>query len=402
MIVEKEYTEGRTSFLSADLDHYSVSQKQPTTDLPVFYNPIMRLNRDLSVLFLRTYLQDRPVELMCEPLAGSGVRTLRYLNECPGQFKALMFDVNPIAVEMAQKNIERHGFTDRAQVKKGDAKVLLLTESRKQRFDFVDVDPFGSPALYLNAAIQSLKPREGLLALTATDMPVLCGVYPNVALRKYGGLSMRAPFVHELAVRLLIGSVYSVAGMNDSSIVPLAVLSTNHYIRVWLRVEGSRSEGNLQADRMGLIRYCKTCMRVEIVPVKDWAQAAGFSHETDGCGGKPAVAGPLWTGTLFDGSMLDEAQKILSSDDDLAFDGRASKLLALMREEVRLTGIPYIDLHEVCDLHNLTPPKTDTVIQTLKECGHATSRTHFRPTAIRTEASVSDLVRAITDLAGVK
>ncbi|MFX1263795.1 MAG: tRNA (guanine(10)-N(2))-dimethyltransferase [Promethearchaeota archaeon] len=401
MIVEKEYTEGRTSFLSADLDHYSVNQKQPTTDLPVFYNPIMRLNRDLSVLFLRTYLQEEPLELMCEPLAGSGVRTLRYLNECPGHFNALMFDVNPVAAEMAQKNIERHGFTDRAQVKRGDAKVLLLTESRNQRFDFVDVDPFGSPAPYLNAAIQSLKPREGLLALTATDMPVLCGVYPDVALRKYGGLSMRAPFVHELAVRLLIGFAYSVAGMNDSSITPLAVLSTNHYIRVWLRIESSRSEGNLQADRMGMIRYCKTCMRVETVPLKESMQAADFSHETDGCTGRPTAAGPLWTGNLFDSSMIDEAQKILD-DDDLGFDKRAAKLLALMRDEVSLTGIPYVDLHEVCDLHNLTPPKTDTVIQTLKERGHATSRTHFRPTAVRTEASVSDLVRAITDLSGVK
>lgn len=401
MIVEKEYTEGRTSFLSADIDHYSVNQKQPTTDLPIFYNPIMRLNRDLSVLFLRTYLQERPVELMCEPLAGSGVRTLRYLNECPGDFNALMFDVNPMAAEMAQKNIERHRFTDRAQVKRGDAKVLLLTESRDQRFDFVDVDPFGSPAPYLNAAIQSLKPREGLLALTATDMPVLCGVYPNVALRKYGGLSMRAPFVHELAVRLLLGFVYSVAGMNDSSITPLAVMSTNHYIRVWLRVEGSRSEGNLQADRMGMIRYCKVCMHVETVSLRELTHARDFRHETDSCTGEPTVAGPLWTGDLFESSMLDSAQKILIND-DLGFDKRASKLLALMREEASLTGIPYIDLHEACDLHSLTPPKTDTVIQTLRERGHAASRTHFRPTAIRTDASVGELVRAITDLSGVK
>ncbi|MHA2378772.1 MAG: tRNA (guanine(10)-N(2))-dimethyltransferase [Candidatus Thorarchaeota archaeon] len=401
MIVEKEYTEGRTSFLSADIDHYSANQKQPTTDLPVFYNPIMRLNRDLSVVFLRAYLQEKSVELLCEPLAGSGVRTLRYLNECPGKFNALMFDVNPTAVEITQKNIERHGFADRAQVKRGDAKVLLLTESRNQRFDFVDVDPFGSPVPYLNAAMQSLKPREGVLALTATDMPVLCGVYPSVALRKYGGLSMRAPFVHELAVRLLLGSAYSVAGMNDSSITPLAVLSTDHYVRVWLRIEGSRSEGNLQADRMGVIRYCKTCMHVETMALGELTQTRNFRHETDSCTGEPTVAGPLWTGDLFDRAMLDGAQKILNNE-DLGLDKRVSKLLALMKEEADLTGNPYMDLHEVCDLHSLTPPKTDTVMQTLRERGHAVSRTHFRPTAIRTDASVGELAGAITDLSGVK
>ncbi|MFW9800782.1 MAG: hypothetical protein ACFFD9_10120, partial [Candidatus Thorarchaeota archaeon] len=290
MIVEKEYTEGKTSFLSADVEHYSANQKQPTTDLPVFYNPRMRLNRDLSVLFLRAYLETNSIDLLCEPLTGSGIRTLRYLNECPGSFKALMFDINPVAVEMAERNIKRLNLESRAKVKRGDAKVLLLTESRTQRFDFVDVDPFGSPAPYLNAAIQSLKPRAGMLALTATDMPALCGVHPNVALRKYGGLSMRAPFVHELAVRLLIGAAYSAGGANDSSILPLAVLSTDHYVRVWLKVEGSKSEGNIQADKMGMIRYCKTCMRAETVSLRDLTQRNVFTHETDTCGGIPTIA----------------------------------------------------------------------------------------------------------------
>jgi tRNA (guanine26-N2/guanine27-N2)-dimethyltransferase len=142
-------------------------------------------------------------------------------------------------------------------------------------------------------------------------------------------------------------------------------------------------------------------MHTETVSLRESTQAADFQHETDSCTGRPTAAGPLWTGELFDSSMLDEAQKILD-DDDLGFDKRASKLLLLMRDEAGLTGIPYVDLHEVCDLHNLTPPKTDTAIRTLEERGHATSRTHFKPTSIRTDASVSDVVRAITDLSGVK
>jgi tRNA (guanine26-N2/guanine27-N2)-dimethyltransferase len=97
MTVKKEYTEGRTTFLSADVDHYSGDKKQPTSNLPVFYNPRMQLNRDLSVLFLTSYMKKHPVELMCEPLTGSGVRTLRYLNECPGDFHAIMCDANPLA-----------------------------------------------------------------------------------------------------------------------------------------------------------------------------------------------------------------------------------------------------------------------------------------------------------------
>ncbi|MCK5238981.1 MAG: tRNA (guanine(10)-N(2))-dimethyltransferase, partial [Candidatus Thorarchaeota archaeon] len=44
--------------------------------MPVFYNPRMRINRDLSVLFLGAYMKDHDVKLICEPLAGSGVRSL--------------------------------------------------------------------------------------------------------------------------------------------------------------------------------------------------------------------------------------------------------------------------------------------------------------------------------------
>ena len=134
MTIEKEYTEGQTTFLSADVEHYSENKKQPSTSLPVFYNPRMRLNRDLSVLFLSAYLEKHSIESMCEPLTGSGVRTLRYLNECHGDFHAKMFDANPLAVETARRNVENLNLGDRADVMHGDAKVLLLTESRGKRF----------------------------------------------------------------------------------------------------------------------------------------------------------------------------------------------------------------------------------------------------------------------------
>jgi len=189
----KEYTEGRTTFLTADVEEHTAEKGQPTTDMAIFYNPRMRINRDLSVLFLRAYMEEHDVKLICEPLAGSGVRSLRYLNEIPGEFNALLCDVNPLAIETATKNLDKYGFLDRAEVLRGDAKVLLLTESRGKRFDFVDIDPFGSPVPYLNAAIQSLNPRGGLLGLTATDMPALCGVYPRVSLRNMEGCQQERP-----------------------------------------------------------------------------------------------------------------------------------------------------------------------------------------------------------------
>ncbi|MFW9962574.1 MAG: tRNA (guanine(10)-N(2))-dimethyltransferase [Candidatus Sifarchaeia archaeon] len=397
MTIEKEYTEGRTTFLSADVDHYSGNKKQPTANLPVFYNPRMQLNRDLSVLFLTAYMNKHPIELMCEPLTGSGVRTLRYLNECPGDFYAIMCDANPIAVETAQRNVEALGFNDRAKVIHGDAKLLLMIESRGERFDFVDVDPFGTPAPYLYAAVQSISPSGGLLAATATDMPVLCGVHPNVALRRYGGFSARTPFTHEIAVRLLNGFIYGIAGSNDCSMEPLAVLSTDHYVRTWVRIERKREESNQQVGEMGTILYCTGCMHSMVMPLHSKLLDVDFDHKKEDCIGTVLVAGPLWIGDLFENQYLTKAINLLAKDESHTYNRRALGILEKMFEESVLTNRPYVDIHALCDLHNLTPPKNKIIIEELKEQGYEVSRTHFKPTAIRTTASVNEIKQIIVN-----
>jgi tRNA (guanine26-N2/guanine27-N2)-dimethyltransferase len=398
MTIEREYTEGRITFLSADVEYYSGNKKQITASLPVFYNARMRLNRDISVLFLSAYLRDNKIETMCEPLTGSGVRTLRYLKECPGEFAAKLFDVNPNAIEIARKNIKSLNLEKRAQVIKGDAKILLLTESREKRFDCVDVDPFGTPAPYLNAAVQSLNPDGALLAITATDMPVLCGGYQKVALRRYGGISVRAPFVHEIAVRLLEGFAFQVAGLNDCSITPLAVLSTDHYIRTWIKIEADRKKSNRQTENLGVIKFCEGCMQTQTIPQLLTPDENAFEHAIPNCRGPIRVAGPLWIGDLFKAKQLKDAQEIFNQEDANYFHKRVPRILDEMIEENVLVDIPYVDLHALCDLHNLTPPKNADIIEDLKSVGYNVSRTHFRPTAIRTNAPIAEVVSGIKNL----
>ena len=400
MIVEREYTEGRTTFLSADVEHYSGDKKQISASLPVFYNPRMQLNRDISVLFLAGYLESNRISLMCEPLTGSGVRTLRYLNECTRDFSAIMFDTNPTAVETAIKNIKRLGFEKRAKVLKGDAKLLLMTESRDVRFDYVDVDPFGTPAPYLNASIQSISPNGGLLALTATDMPVLCGSYPKVAMRRYGGFSIRAPFVHELAIRLLEAIAFRITGLNDCSITPVAVLSTDHYVRTWIKIKADRKKSNRQADNLGVIRYCQGCMKTQTIPLQARHEPTVFEHDIKDCKGPVREAGPLWIGDLYDSKILKKTMAAFEREDADIYHKRVARILEEMNEECDLMEYPYIDLHALCDLQNLTPPKNRDVIEYLKNAGHRVARTHFRPTAIRTDASITDVKTALSELVG--
>ncbi len=397
MTVLKEYKEGLVTFLSADVEYYTEDSGQPTADMPVFYNPRMRLNRDMSVIFASAFNNRSPMRYICEPLAGSGIRTLRYLREIQGDFEAVMFDTNPNAIEVIQRNIALNDLEDRARIVRGDARVLLLEESKGKRFDFVDVDPFGSPAPFLNAAVQSIIPRRGLLALTATDMPALCGVFPHVAQRKYGGLSIRAPFSHELAVRLLVGLAFSVAGMNDCSITPLAVLSTDHYIRVWLEQRSSRATANIHSKSIGIVRFCPNCMNYDIIPLTELGSMAQFAHIGE-CQAKIRVAGPLWIGPLYDNEFLREAKNIETQRDH--FHKKTSKIMHLMVQEQELTETPYVDLHELCDAYNLSPPRRQDVMDRLAENGYGVSRTHFRPTAIRTDASVEEVLRVLRDVIG--
>ena len=48
----------------------------------------------------------------------------------------------------------------------------------------VDLDPYGSPSVFLDSAVQSVV-DGGMLMCTATDMAVLCGGNAEVCYSKY-------------------------------------------------------------------------------------------------------------------------------------------------------------------------------------------------------------------------
>ncbi len=393
MTILREYIEGRVRFLSADVDTYSRQRGQPTSAMPVFYNPRMRLNRDISVILLSSILRNNRIRNMCEPFAGCGIRTLRYLRECSDDLSALMFDINPTAVEVTQKNIELNELTKRATIKRGDARILLLTESVNNFFDFIDIDPFGTPAPFLNAAIQSMSSRGGLLAVTATDMPVLCGVHPDVAQRRYGGISLRSPISHEIGARLLIGLVFIIGGMNEFCIRPLAVLSADHYLRAWLWLNADPSAVDAASGQMGLVRYCPECMQSKIIALRDIYDDCEFTHAYERCNGIVSIAGPLWIGNLYDPFLLRSSEALAMENQEIQ--PQARRLISWMYAESTLANQIYIDIHALCDRYGYVPPSMNEVMQRLVETGHRVSRTSFRPTAIRTDAPVTTVVEVV-------
>lgn len=71
--------------------------------------------------------------------------------------------------------------------------------SQRKYFDLIDIDPYGSASPFLNAAVQAICPG-GLLALTCTDMAVLCGVHPGTCFAKYQGVPLHSDYSQEMVI----------------------------------------------------------------------------------------------------------------------------------------------------------------------------------------------------------
>src|SRR3989338_11207447 len=111
------------------------SVKVVTRSMPVFYNPVMKLNRDVSVSLLKC-VPDSGMRV-ADPLAGSGVRGIRFLLELGGgKVKEVLFnDASKAAVANIKSNLVLNRISSRkAVVSNGDASLFLL---KNRPFDYV-------------------------------------------------------------------------------------------------------------------------------------------------------------------------------------------------------------------------------------------------------------------------
>ncbi len=75
--------------------------------------------------------------------------------------------------------------------------LMNMMRKDKKFYDVVDLDPYGTAVPFLESAIQAIS-DGGLLAVTFTDMAVLCARTPHVTFYKYGGIPLSKPFCHEV------------------------------------------------------------------------------------------------------------------------------------------------------------------------------------------------------------
>jgi tRNA (guanine26-N2/guanine27-N2)-dimethyltransferase len=391
----EEIVEGEARVLVPKLKAFV---KQPSeyapSRAPVFYNPVMELNRDLSVIAVQAYQEKMKRDIsVCEPLAGSGIRGIRYAKEIRGVRKVIIGDLTERSTNLESHNVELNRLQALIEVQNREANLLLSNYTAPhRRFDVVDIDPFGSPIPYVDSALRALR-NKGLLAVTATDLAPLCGVHSKACVRRYGGKPLRTEYCHELAVRLLVGCIAALAAKRDISIEVMFSHSTDHYIRTYTVISFGAKKADDTLRSIGYVGHCFRCLHREAI--QD-SSLYGRSDRCVECGAKLSIAGPLWIGGICEQNFC-RLMKETAFRRRFTNQRRIDRLLSLAYEE-STSPVGYYVVDELCDFYGFPVPPLNDTFEAVRSKDPEASLTHFHSRGIKTVLSADEMRMIITQL----
>jgi tRNA (guanine26-N2/guanine27-N2)-dimethyltransferase len=357
-----------------------------------FYNPAMAAPRTRSVLLLADALEHGWLNgsnsglRVLESLCSTGTRSRRWCSEIPENLlKNVVITANDRdagAIEWAKS----YGEDSRILWSQEDARILMLKES----FQWIDIDPFGSPIPFIDSAMQSL-PRLGFLEVTATDTAALCGSALDAGKRRYGSEGLNDAYRHDDAIRILLATIARTAARFDRIIEPVLSLFNGHHLRVSVLVRKSRKG----ASQVG-----------EMIGWRHRDDAATLSlQKIEPC------SGPLWIGPLCDGEIAsrmteEKALELCDADEGIMPDNWTINDLELSRREI-IRSVKFIaDSADLMSRNHLFmpidllprlaglagPPAMYALIGALKLAGHCAARGPNMEPTILTDATLDELI----------
>jgi tRNA (guanine26-N2/guanine27-N2)-dimethyltransferase len=322
----------------------------------------MALDRDLGVAFVRAL--GRPLGDGWEATAATGVRGLRLLREAAG-FRSFVFtEASPRTFEVLRANVA------------GEPRATALLADGSSAppgapFGYVDVDPYGSPLPFLPAALAATR-TGGVLAVSATDMPVLAGAQPSACRRRYGAEPVRGRLGPEGALRILLMVLAREARRGGRSARPLLAYVGGHHVRAYVELR----EGTPTPDPVGTI---------------DPQRWTGPSLGTS------ASVGPLWLGPIVDHEIAPR----LAVPGSAERPREAARFLELLRDDAEPLPPFYYEANALASVLALpSPPPRAELLRALQAAGYHAARTHVRPEGIRTDAPRSTVEDVARSLAG--
>ena len=378
-----------------------------------------------------------------DALAASGLRSIRYWKEIPGVRHITINDLDAAAVERAHNNLKHNQVSEHVVgndsnrntnnskdsssafspiqqpqrpagicAQQGDAihemymsripasPDLPSASSLRPPWDVIDLDPYGSAAPFLDAAVQAIA-DGGLLCVTCTDMAALGGSHPETCYGRYAALPIqRAAYLQELALRILLQSLATTAAKYGRTITPRLSVGMNFYVRVFVTVHNNKAGVEKLSLSIGKVFQSTQCSSFQIVPdsilggkkgsVYQAARAPSTCTET---GGNFKIGGPLWLGPLHDASILEKAIQRLASTDpnskpDLKLIATKDRLRGLLQNCAdELPDVPlFYNVGHMASLLKVSSPPLDDVRAALMNGGYRVSGYHKDPQAIKTDA----------------
>jgi len=335
----------------------------------VFYNPVMVSNRNISITFLNS-IENVQMNI-CDPLAGSGIRSLRFLKELhKDKIKTLLInDMKEDFPTTIKKNFQLNKIKPSKNIflSSKDANLYLQEQIG---FDYIEVDPFGSPNPFLASAVARIS-RDGIIAVTATDTAALTGTYPKVTRRKYWAEPLRNYLMHEIALRILIRKIQLQGIQFDKALIPILSYSKDHYYRVYVQNDKGKEKCDEIIKQHQYFLFCHNCLNFK---------CSKYNQEKCSCGHDFHFAGPLWIGELSQHNLL---QKMVEKN---TF-AEEQHFLEVLLQESKNKQVGFYDLHECARFLKVNPPRMEEALSGLKAV-----RTHFTNTSIKTDKNIKEVI----------
>ncbi|GIX70473.1 hypothetical protein CDAR_280601 [Caerostris darwini] len=394
----------------------------------VFYNPVQEFNRDLSIAVLKQFAKNPPKAKskkeaknysddnnsgirILEALSASGLRSIRFAKELPNLEKIVANDRNIQAFLSIQRNIKHNKVENIVEAANEDASLIMYkNRGFKNRFDAIDLDPYGTAAPFIDAAVQSVK-DGGLLMITCTDMAVLCGNGVEACFAKYGSVSARIGSCHEMALRIVLQSIQSQASKYGRYIVPLLSLSIDFYVRVFVQVFTSPSVVKQNICKTSMVYTCFGCGSFYLQPAGTNTLTPNGQKFTPGaviqnkncniCGHTFKMCGPIWSDKLHNKEFIQNTVDMLNEEIELY--GTSKRMLGMLNvvlEELEDCPLFY-KVEQLSSIVHVKSPSSNEIRSAILNAGYQVSISHALPTSLKTDAPpeiIWDIMRAWANL----
>lgn len=348
-----------------------------------FINPKAKFSRDATIAYARL---GSGLENILDATAATGIRGIRYMKELKPKGVTFL-EINPSSYEYLRANLDRNGIDPRYAINTGLQQ--FANGPTRERFDMIDIDPFGSPAPYIFDSLK-ISRDNGLLCVTATDTAVLCGAHIHACAKTYDSMPMHNELGHEAGLRILIGFVARAAAQFNYGIKVGFSFSYMHYMRTMLWLSHGAADADSSLKKMGFAYKCNHC---------GWYgfEAGAFTTilKCPECGSQIEKAGRMWLGSLSEKIDAKKLEKAIA--DTNGMDGKEASFMLKVASE---PDIPfYYSIPKLTKIMNMPSVSELRVVEILKSKGMAASVTYLEKNCVKTNASIAEVRQAIKEIA---